>query len=107
MFGLGVSVHLSLGGISLLRQNVDCALVATTLLEIDDAVYERIERIVLALTNILAGVVAVATLTHDDVASVDLLATPDLHAESLAVRLAAVLRTTYTFFMCHFFLNFK
>ncbi len=70
-------------------------------MEIDGTVNQSIERIVLANGNAIARVVLGATLANDDVAGYTLLATPDLHAKSLGCTLAAVLRTTYTFFMCH------
>ena len=71
-------------------------------MEIDSTVNKSIERIVFANTYTVAGVVMSTTLANDDVACLYLLATPDFHAESLCCTLAAVLRTTYTFFMCHF-----
>ena len=77
------------------------ATVEASLLEGDDAVCEGIECVIAAHTDVLAGIVLRATLTNDDVASYTLLTTKNLHAESLCCRLAAVLRTTYTFFMCH------
>ena len=77
------------------------ATVETSLLEGDDAVNEGIEGVVAAHADVLAGIVLRATLAHDDVASYALLTTKNLHTESLSCGLAAVLRTTYTFFMCH------
>ena len=56
---------------------------------------------VLADADVFAGVMDSATLTFDDVAGLSKLATENLDAESFAFRLATVLRTTYTFFMCH------
>ena len=50
---------------------------------------------------------AVATLANDYVAGNTLLTTKNLHAQSLSCALAAVLRTTNTFFMCHDFYDFK
>ena len=41
------------------------------------------------------------SLANDDVARLCELTAEQFDAESLAFRLAAVLRTTYTFFVCH------
>ena len=58
-----------------------------------------IECVITTHADILAGIVLRATLAHDDVASYAVLTTKNLHTESLSCGLAAVLRTTYTFFM--------
>ena len=70
-------------------------------MEVHCAINEGIERIVFTDSNVIARVVLSTTLANDDVAGYTLLTTPDFHAESLGCTLAAVLRTTYTFFMCH------
>ncbi len=59
---------------------------------------------ILADTYVLARMMNRASLTNDDVTSLSYLTAKKLNTQSLALRLAAVLRTTYTFFMCHFFL---
>ena len=56
---------------------------------------------VLAHAYVEAGVVDCTALALDDVAGLAGLTTENLDAEALALRLASVLRTTYTFFMCH------
>lgn len=58
------------------------------------------------LTNphILTRMMYRTTLTHEDVACFGGLATEYLDAQSFTFRFTAVLRTTYTFFMCHFLL---
>ena len=77
------------------------AAVEASLLEGYHAVHEGIECVVTAHADVLAGIVLRATLANDDVTSNAVLTTKNLHTESLCCRLAAVLRTTYTFFMCH------
>ncbi len=77
------------------------AAVALTTLEGNNAVGEGEERVVAAHADILARIVNRAALANDDVAGDASLTTPDFHAESLRSGLAAVLGTTYTFFMCH------
>ena len=79
------------------------ATVETSLLEGDDAVRKCIEGVVAAHADILAGIVLRATLANNNIASYAVLTTKNLHTESLSCGLAAVLRTTYTFFMCHVF----
>ena len=69
--------------------------------EHNHTVNKRKESVIFAHAYILTGMVNCATLTFDDVACLSKLATKNLHAESFAFRFAAVLRTTYTFFMCH------
>lgn len=66
------------------------------------AVDEGVERVILAHAYVEAGMVDCAALTLDDVACLGKLTTKNLNTESFAFRLAAVLRTTYTFLMCHF-----
>ncbi len=62
---------------------------------------------ILAHTDIFAGIVDGSSLTNYDVARLSELTAEKLHAESFAFRLTAVLRTTYTFFVCHLFSVFK
>lgn len=50
---------------------------------------------------ILTRMVNCTTLTNDDVASNSRLTTIDLYTKALALRIAAVLYRTFTFFMCH------
>ncbi len=83
-----------------LRDDVDVR-VSGALLELNDAVNQRVKRVVTSHTYVLAGAVHRAALATDDVAGLSKLSTKNLHAKSFAFRLAAVLRTTYTFFMCH------
>ena len=71
------------------------------LAELDGSVYESEERVVLAHADILTGIVYRSTLTNDDVARLCELTTEQFDAESLAFLLTAVLRTTYTFLVCH------
>ena len=77
------------------------------LLEFDDAVTQCIQRVILAHTDVLAGIVLRAALTNDDVASNSGLSTEKFHSESLTSGLTTVLRTTNTFFVCHSFLCFS
>ena len=78
-----------------------CAFLA----EFDGAVYKGEERVIFTDTHVFTGVVNRAALTNDNVARLCELAAEQFDAESLAFRLAAVLRTTYTFLMCHFFFS--
>ncbi len=65
-------------------------------------VYQCEKGMVLADTYILTRIVKSAALTDDDVACLSELTTEKFYAESFTFRLTAVLRTTYTFFVCHF-----
>ena len=65
------------------------------------AVNQCEERVILADTYVLARIVDSTSLANDDVASFSELTTEKFDAESLAFRLTAVLRTTYTFLVCH------
>ena len=56
---------------------------------------------VLAHTDVFTRMMLGTALTYYDVTCFCILSTPNLDAEALAGRLTAVLRTTYTFFMCH------
>ena len=75
-----------------------CAFLA----EFDGAVYKGEERVIFTDTHVFTGVVNRAALTNDNVARLCELATEQFDAESLAFRLTSVLRTTYTFLVCHF-----
>lgn len=75
--------------------------VASSVLELYCSVNESIEGVVLAHAHVLTWAVNGAALTADDVTGLCELPTKKFHSESLAVRLTSVLRTTYTFFMCH------
>src|SRR4051812_4997327 len=70
-------------------------------LELHDAVDERVDRVVGAQADVLAGVPHGATLTDDDVAGDDLLATELLDAAVLRVAVAAVARRADALFMSH------
>ena len=63
-----------------LWQYADKTLVATAFVELHCAVDERIQRVILANTDILAGVVLGAALAHDDVSGDTFLSAPDLNA---------------------------
>ena len=84
------------------RNNTYSTAVETTLPELYRSVNESIKRVVFAHTNVSSGIVTCAALTDDDIACDALLATENLNTKSLSSRFATVLRTTYTFFMCHF-----
>ena len=70
-------------------------------LELDDAVNKRKDRVVLAKTDIVAGVDVGAVLADDDVAGYDLLATELLNTKTLGIRIPTVLGRPATFFVCH------
>ena len=85
LFGISCCCLLCLSLLGLLSVNLrseyrDSALVAGTLVEIYDSISQCIERVILTLSYILTGEVLVATLTNDNVAGYNLLATPDLYA---------------------------
>ena len=69
--------------------------------ELDDAVTQCIQSVILAHTDVLARIVLRASLTNDDVASNSGLTTEKFHSESLTGGLTTVLGTTNAFFVCH------
>src|SRR4029079_12313801 len=69
--------------------------------ERDLAVGECKKRMVLAQADIVARVPLGAALTHDDVAGEDSLSAALLHAEALALTVAAVAGRAACFLMCH------
>ena len=75
--------------------------VFAALAELHGAINHGEQRVVLADTHVLAGVVLGTALTHDDVASNDVLTAEDLHAQALRMRVAAVVGATYAFLVCH------
>jgi hypothetical protein len=80
--------------------------VLTSFAEFDDAVCQCEERVILAHADVLTRMVNRTPLANDDVAGDGWLATEDLYAQALAVRVAAVLYTAFTFLMCHGNLDF-
>jgi hypothetical protein len=79
----------------------DKGLIAFSLPELHHTIGECKQRIVLANTYILAGVILRPALTNDDIAGNGGLTTVDLHPKALALRVAAILYTTFTFFVSH------
>src|SRR5206468_11943463 len=69
--------------------------------ECDAAVGKREKRVVLAEADIVARVPLGAALAHDDVAGANHLAAEFLHAEALALAVAAVAGRAACFLMCH------
>ena len=77
------------------------------LLEFDDAVTQCIQRVILAHTDILAGLVLRAELANYDIACNCGLSTEKFHSDSLTSGLTTVLGTTNTFFVCHILSVFR
>lgn len=89
------------------REDGDVASAFLLFLELDDTVTQCIQSVILAHTDVLAGIVLRAALTDDDVASNGGLTTEKFHSESLTGGLTTVLGTTNAFFVCHFFKFFR
>jgi hypothetical protein len=75
--------------------------VAATIRKLHVAGDKSEKRVVLALADVFAGLMARAALAHEDRACVDELAAEALYAEPLSVRIAAVCRGAAAFLMCH------
>src|SRR3954453_9404844 len=69
--------------------------------ELDDARAARVERVVLADPDTLAGLEAGAALAHDDLAAADGLAGERLDPEELGVGVAAVAGGAEALLVCH------
>ena len=82
-----------------LGTDVDAALDAVG--ELQRAVAQGEQRVVLAAADVLAGMELGAALSHDDVAGADLLTGEHLHAKALSAGIAAVTAGTETFLMSH------
>ena len=70
--------------------------------EYNFAINKGKERVVSSHPYVFTGVVYCASLTYQYVAGLCKLAAENLHAKAFAGRFTTVLRTTYTFLMCHF-----
>src|SRR6266567_1738734 len=77
---------------------------AALVLELHDAVDERVNGVVRAQPDVAAGVPPRAALTDDDVAGHDLLAAVFLDAAVLRIAVAAVARGADAFLVSHWFL---
>src|SRR5690349_16832028 len=89
------------GGQSRRREHVHFDLATRTGAERNDAVGHGEQGMVAADADVLAGAHLGATLANQDVAREDLLAAEALHAQALAVGIAAVTRGAACFFVCH------
>src|ERR1700675_742353 len=65
--------------------HADKAPVAALILELHYASYQRVQRVVLALSNVDAGLMLGATLANEDGSGVDKFSAKALHAQPLAV----------------------
>ena len=65
-------------------------LAASVVAELHDAIGECKQRIVLGLTDVVAGVETGSTLANNDGSGANIFATEDLHAEALCVGVTAV-----------------
>src|SRR5690349_15512514 len=86
---------------SVLRRDDVDDLAAAPLAELDGTGGQREQRVVLATSDVGAGVEVGAALTHDDLTGVDQLATEPLDAEPLGVGVAAVLGGGCALLVCH------
>src|SRR5215207_6466865 len=91
-----LSANRRLRGSGLLGADVDLAA-----LELDRAVLEREDGVILVEADVVAGLVLGAALADDDAAGGDELPAKDLDAAVLRVAVAAVAGGTLTLLMCH------
>src|SRR5699024_2339797 len=75
--------------------------VAAHALEVNAAVDQREQRVVAADADALTGMDVGAALTDQDVAGQNVLTVAALDAETLGLRVTAVLGGAYAFFVCH------
>ncbi len=80
--------------------NADLLLVLGLALELDLAVNQSEEGVVLANTDIVAGMDGSTALSDNDIARNNGLTVSLLYAKTLRLTIAAVLSRTNTFFMC-------
>ena len=80
--------------------NADLLLVLILALELDLAVNQSEESVILADTDIVAGMDSGAALSDNDIACNDGLTVSLLYAKALRLTVATVLSRTDTFFMC-------
>src|SRR6185437_2326731 len=97
------------GGRLGLLLGIDADLVArlALVLELHDAVDERVDRVVGPESDVAARVPLGAALADDDVARDHALATELLDATVLRVAVATVAGGSYALFMCHVFLSLR
>ena len=79
--------------------NANLLLALGLMLKLDLTVDQRIQRVVLAYTDVLAGAHSTTSLSDDDIAGNDRLAVCLLHAKALGLTVTAVLRRTDTLLM--------
>src|SRR5947207_14397045 len=93
---MSIDERLRVGGGRLFRADVNLAA-----LEFDDAVLQREDRVILAETDVEAGLILRAALANDDRARGNELAAVHLHPAILRIAVAAVLGGALTLLMCH------
>src|SRR6266853_4975652 len=91
------------GGGLLSRANADELALAAAVAEFDHARDFGEQGVVLAPPDVFAGLHPRAALAHDDRAAGHQLPAEGLHAQPLRIRIAPVLGTAESFFMCHGF----
>jgi hypothetical protein len=77
--------------------------VLNTFFELNYTVNHSEQCVVFAHTHVYTRVMRSTSLSYNDVTSDDILATINFNTKSFRMRLAAVIRTTSSFFVCHFF----
>ena len=82
--------------------NTDHKLRLAEALELHNAIGLREECIISSTTDIPARKKPGPTLADEDTAARDRLSAKPLHAEALCIAIAAIPRTSHSFFMCHF-----
>ena len=88
---MSLEFELTSGGLGLLsRLNADVAAEAAPVLKLHDARDHCIQRIILALPDVFAGLVLGAALPDEDRARIDELSAEALDAQPLPVSIAAV-----------------
>jgi len=70
-------------------------------LELDEAVNNREQGIILAHPHIVSGMEGTASLTHDDGTGADLLPTVTLHTQTLSSTISTITATAATFLVSH------
>jgi hypothetical protein len=76
--------------------------VVRAFVELHNTIAQGENRMIFSKTYVLTGMMFGAALANDDITGNHLLTAKDFYTEAFAMRFAAVLTTTCSFFMCHF-----
>jgi hypothetical protein len=95
------SLCITQGSFSLRSHRLNGDVLPESLLELNNAINKREQRVVSACSYVITSVVCATALTNEDISSLNNLTTELLNSETLATAISSVSGTSYRFLMSH------